>query len=110
MDEALTYHNGHICKGHPTEVIEFYLHSTEAAEFFRGIIDVKVAIVKAAVDDPNNNAAYPSYHSIVFDITGHLISCCHGKSAGGDAEVNNNSSTVTLCAESVIQVALKNVI
>ena len=70
-------------------MIEFYLHSAEAAEFFRGIIDVKVAIVKAAVDDPNNNAAYPSYHSIVFDITGHVIGCCHGKSTGGDAEVNN---------------------
>ena len=89
-------------------MIEFYLHSTEAAEFFRGVIDVKVAIVKAAIDDPNNNAAYPSYHSIVFDITGHLIGCCHGKSSGDDAEVNNNNSTVTLCTESVIQGAFKN--
>ena len=89
-------------------MIEFYLHSTEAAEFFRGIIDVKVAVVKAVVDDPNNNAVYPSYHSIVFDITGHLIGCCRGKSVSDDAEVNNNNSTVALCAESVTQVAFKN--
>ena len=72
LDEALSFDNGHICKTRPTEIVRFYMQSVESSEFFRGVVNTDVTMVKATPSDDNNNTVNTSSYPILVELTGRM--------------------------------------
>ena len=72
LDEALSFDNGHICKTRPTEIVRFYMQSDESSEFFRGVVNTDVTMVKATPSDDNNNTENTSSYPILVELTGRM--------------------------------------
>ena len=72
LDEALSFDNGHICKTRPTEIVRFYMQSDETSEFFRGVVNTDVTIVKATPSDDNNNTVNTSSYPIMVELRGRM--------------------------------------
>ena len=87
LDEALTFDDSHICKRGATEIVEFYLQSVESSEFFRGVLDVDVSVVKATPSDSNNNTEHTSSHPIMVELEGRMAGTSQIEKREVDAEV-----------------------
>ena len=72
LDEALSFDNGHICKTRPIEIVRFYMQSDESSEFFRGVVNTDVTIVKAAANDENNNTVNTPSYPIMVELRGRM--------------------------------------
>ena len=78
LDEALTFDNGHICKRRPTEIVRFYMQSAESSEFFRGVVNTDVTMVKATPSDDNNNIVNTSSYPIMVELRDRMADGTQG--------------------------------
>ena len=88
MDDALTFDNSHICKTRPREIVRLYMQSAESSEFFRGVVNTDVTMVKATPSDDNNNTENTSTYPILVELKGRMIGESQSQDQkGSDAEV-----------------------
>ena len=89
LDKALSFDNGHICKTRPTEIVRFYMQSEESSEFFRGVLNTDVTMVKATPSDDNNNTENASSYPILVELTGRMAGGSPSQDQRvGDGQVN----------------------
>ena len=72
IDEALSFDNSHICKTRPTEIVRFYMQSNESSEYFRGVVNTDLTMVKVSPSDDNNNNENTSSYPIMVELTGRM--------------------------------------
>ena len=91
MYEALSFDNGHICKTRPTEIVRFYVQSNESSEYFRGVVDTHVTMVKVNPNDENNNTQNTLSYPIMVELTGRMA----GRTTGVEQIAGNKQASLT---------------
>ena len=64
--------------------------SDESSEFFRGVVNTDVTMVKATPSDDNNNTENTSSHLIMVELTVHMA----GGTQGGEKIVGNGQASL----------------
>ena len=64
------------------------MQSAESSEFFRGVVNTDVTMVKATLSDDNNNTVNTSSYPILVELQGHMV----GGTEGGEQIVGDGQA------------------